>query len=88
MRQLKGNIRFKTTYGQISLALFIYVLLSGILLAIPFDVNKPYASISSLLVMNPWASFIRNLHYWSAQFFLLFSLLHMNDHYRKQRKQV
>ncbi len=86
MKQIAGNIRFKTTYGQISLALFMYVLLSGILLAIPFDVNKPYSSISSLVVMNPWASFIRNLHYWSAQFFLIFSLLHIYDHYRKQRK--
>jgi len=86
MKQPKGNIRFKTTYGQVSLALFSYVLLTGILLAIPFDVNKPYASISSLMVMNPWASFIRNMHYWSAQFFLVFSLLHMYDHYRKQRE--
>lgn len=86
MKQPAGNIRFKTTYGQISLALFMYVLLTGVLLAVPFDVNKPYASISSLMVMNPWASFIRNLHYWSAQFFLIFSLLHIYDHYRKQRE--
>ncbi len=86
MKQKVTHIRFKTTYGQISLALFMYVLLTGILLAVPFDVNKPYASISTLVVTNPWASFIRNLHYWSAQFFLIFSLLHMYDHYRKQRE--
>ena len=86
MKQPAENIRFKTTYGQISLALFVYVLITGILLAVPFNVNKPYASISTLMVMNPWASFIRNMHYWSAQFFLIFSLLHMYDHYRKQRE--
>ena len=83
MKQTAGNIRFKTTYGRISLALFSYVLLTGILLAIPFNVSHPYTSISSLMVMNPWASFIRNMHYWSAQFFLVFSLLHIYDHYNR-----
>lgn len=82
----KGHtIRPKTTYGQISLALFLFVLISGILLALPFNVSKPYASNSSLMVMNPWASFVRNFHYWSAQFFLIFSMLHIYDHYRKNR---
>ncbi len=85
MKQKAAHIRFHTTYGQIGLAVFLYVLISGILLAVPFDVNRPYASVSSLVVMNPWASFIRNFHYWSAQFFLIFSLLHIYDHYRKQR---
>ncbi len=84
MKQKAEDTGFKTTYGQISLALFAFVLLTGILLAIPFDVNKPYVSISSLMIMNPWASFIRNMHYWSAQLFLIFSLIHMYDHYRKQ----
>jgi quinol-cytochrome oxidoreductase complex cytochrome b subunit len=69
-----------------ALALFAYVLLSGIWLAFPFDVQHPYASVSSLMVTNPWAAFIRNLHFWSAQLFLVFSLLHLYDHYRKQRQ--
>ena len=86
MKQKAKHKRFDTTYGQVALALFAYVLLTGILLAIPFNVNEPYASVSSLMVMNPWASFIRNFHYWSAQFFLIFSLLHIYDHYRKQRE--
>ncbi len=74
------------TYGQLALALFAYVLVSGVLLAIPFDVQEPYASVSTLMVTNPWAAFIRNFHYWSAQFFLVFSLLHLYDHYQKQRE--
>ncbi len=86
MKQPAENNHSTTTYGRISLALFSYVLLTGVLLAIPYNVNHPYASISRFMVMDPWASFIRNFHYWSAQLFLVFSLLHMYDHYRKQRE--
>ncbi len=86
MNRNNENRAFRTTYGQVALALFAYVLVTGVLLAIPFDVQNPYASVSRMMVTEPWASFIRNFHYWSAQFFLLFSLLHMYDHYRKQRE--
>lgn len=84
MKTLNGHLKLETTYGTLALALFSFVILSGILLAIPFNVEKPYESISTMLVMNPWASFIRNFHYWSSQFFLIFSLLHLYDHYHKK----
>ncbi len=76
----------KTTYGSLALALFSYVLLSGILLAIPFDVKTPYSSISIILTANPWASLIRNLHFWSAQLFFIFSLIHLYDHFHYKEK--
>ena len=76
----------RITYGTLSLALFSYMIFSGILLAIPFDVNAPYTSVSHMLVMNPWASFIRNLHFWSSQLFLILSLLHLYDHYHKKEQ--
>ncbi|MBN2614521.1 MAG: hypothetical protein JXR71_02395 [Bacteroidales bacterium] len=84
---MKANIKIlppRSTYGSLSLAFFSFVLLSGILLAIPFNVDKAYTSISELVVMNPWASFTRNLHYWSSQLFLIFSLLHFYDHFHKK----
>lgn len=61
-------------------ASFLICVLSGIVLAIPFDINKPYESITLLLITNPSASFFRNIHYWSAQFFLVFTILHLWDH--------
>ncbi len=85
MRNKHKDIQ-KTTYGTLGLALFSYVLLSGILLAIPFDVKTPYSSISIMLVTSPWASFIRNLHFWSAQLFLVFSLIHLYDHFHYKEK--
>jgi len=78
------NIWKQTTWGQLTSALFLICVLSGIFLAIPFDVEHSYASISTLLIANPAASFFRNLHYWSAQFFLVFSLVHIYDHFKKK----
>jgi len=71
----------RTTYGTLALAMFLIVVVSGILLAVPFDVKDPYLSITGFVVSNPWASLIRNLHFWSAQFFLILSLIHLYDHY-------
>lgn len=45
-------------------------------LAIPYDVQRAYDSIALLLITNLPAVVFRNLHYWSAQFFLVFTLLH------------
>ena len=76
----------KTTFGTYALAMFWLVLLSGVMLAIPFDVKDPYFSISNIMVSNPWASFIRNYHYWSSQFFLILSLIHLYDHFHYKTK--
>ena len=76
----------KTTFGTVALAMFWLVVVSGIALAIPFDVKDPYLSISSMMVVNPWASFLRNFHYWSSQFFLVFSLIHLYDHFHYKSK--
>ena len=76
----------KTTFGTYALAMFWLVLLSCVMLAIPFDVKDPYFSISNIMVSNPWASFIRNYHYWSSQFFLILSLIHLYDHFHYKTK--
>lgn len=74
-----------TTYGQLSIALFSICIVSGIYLAIPYDVTKAYESISLLMIANPVASLFRNIHYWSAQLFLVFSLVHIYDHFNKKQ---
>ena len=76
----------KTTFGTYAVAMFWLVIVTGIFLAIPFDVEKPYLSVSDMLVSNPWASFIRNTHYWSSQFFLIVSLIHLYDHFHFKKR--
>ena len=77
----RSGKRDLTTYGTLALAMFWIVLVTGIILAVPFDVKDPYLSISEFLLSNPWAALIRNLHFWSAQLFLIFSLIHLYDHF-------
>ena len=76
----------KTTIGTLALAMFWLVILSGIFLAIPFDVENPYFNISTIVISNPWAALIRNYHYWSSQFFLVLSLIHLYDHFHFKEK--
>ena len=83
---LLKNILSKSTYGQISLAALIICIVSGVFIAIPYDVNEPFLSISSLMILNPAASFIRNIHFWSAQIFFVFSLLHIWDHFNRNKE--
>ena len=75
-----------STFGQLSIALFMICVVSGILLAIPYDVENPYASISLMMLINPAASLFRNIHYWSANIFLIFSLVHIWDHFSMGNK--
>ena len=82
----KARKNDKWTYGTMALAMFSLVLLSGVLLAIPFDAEKPYLSISEIRISNPWASLIRNFHFWSSQFFLILSLIHLYDHFHFKEK--
>lgn len=64
------------TWGALAVAGFLVCLASGVFLAIPYDVNRAFESIVDLLLANPYGSFLRNLHYWSAQLFLVFTILH------------
>lgn len=71
---------FFDTYGVLATGSFLICAFSGIFLAIPYDVKEPYISISNFMILNPAASFIRNMHYWSAQAFLVFTVLHLWQH--------
>jgi len=73
---------FGVTFGHIAFASFLISVVSGIFLAIPYDVSKPLESISKLLLINENAKLIRSIHYWGAQYFLIFTVLHFWDHLR------
>ena len=68
------------TYGWVATASIILCAVSGALLAVPYDVAAPYLSVTKLVTANPAASIIRNIHYWSAQLFLILTLIHIFDH--------
>lgn len=78
---------FNSTFGQISFATFFIAIISGIFLAVFYSVQTPFDSISELLLTNPQAALFRNIHYWSAQLFLIFAILHIWDHLRKSTER-
>lgn len=67
--------------GGIATSSLLICTVSGVFLAIPFDIVNPLDSISLMLIDNPAAAFIRNIHFWSAQVFLVFTILHIIDHF-------
>jgi hypothetical protein len=76
----------KTTFGTVAIALLWLICITGVVLAVPYDILSPYLSISKILTGNPWASLIRNMHYWSSQLFLVVFLLHLYDHFHFKQK--
>ncbi len=77
---------FMKSVGNFGIAAFLLCVLSGVILAIPFDVTSPFESVSLLVLINPWASLFRNMHYWSAQLFTVFTIVHVFDHLRLRTK--
>ncbi len=64
------------SYGGLASAAFLLCLLSGVLLSLHYDPANAFVSLNGILLYNPWASFWRNLHFWSAQFMLGLMLIH------------
>jgi len=77
------KLLYLDTYGWIAVASLLICAVTGVFLAIPYDITSPYTSIAKMLIANAPASFVRNLHYWSAQLFLIFSVLHVYDHFKR-----
>jgi len=72
--------KFLPTAGQISVDSFFIAVLSGVVLAINYDVENPLQSFQVMLISNSGAAFFRSLHYWTGQLFLLFSIWHIYEH--------
>ncbi len=75
------------TWGFLAIASFLICALSGVFLAIPYDVNHAFDSIVQILLTNPGAGFLRNAHYWSAQLFLIFTILHTWEYIKSKRSK-
>lgn len=70
------------TTGDVAIAAFVLCAGSGMLLAGAFDPRDGARSIAEWLLGNPGAVFLRNVHYWTAQVFLVFTGLHVWDHFQ------
>jgi hypothetical protein len=70
----------RSTWGETAFSAVLIAVLSGIALALPYDVERPYDSLAWLLLTNPAAAFFRNLHYWAGQLFLVLTVAHAWDH--------
>ena len=81
-RKLTKFLQFDTA-GWIATSGLLVCVLSGVFLAIPYDFTRAHQSVAEILLLNPPGSFIRNLHYWSAQLFFIFTIFHIYDHLHK-----
>ncbi|HEY3370643.1 MAG TPA: hypothetical protein VGK10_07340, partial [Prolixibacteraceae bacterium] len=82
MQKLKKLLQFDTA-GWIASSSLLLCAISGVLLAIPYDFTRAHSSIAEMLLYNPAGTLVRNFHYWSAQLFFVFSILHVYDHLKK-----
>ena len=81
------NILYYDSFGNIAIASLLICGVSGVFLAIPYDLNEAFRSISRMSLSNPGAVFFRNLHYWSAQLFLIATIIHTWEHFYKKTER-
>ncbi len=64
-------------WGGGSLISLFLSILSGIVVALQYDVNNPFYSTTTIELVVPFGSFWRALHYYSSQAFFLLLLAHL-----------
>jgi len=64
-------------WGGGSLISLFLSILSGIVVALQYDVNAPFYSTTTIELVVPYGSFWRALHYYSSQAFFLLLLAHL-----------
>ncbi len=72
--------RWFPSFGALGFASFLIAVVSGIPLAISYQVDHAFDSLQLLQLTNPGARYFRSLHYWSGQLFILTTFIHVIEH--------
>ncbi|MEN8134178.1 MAG: cytochrome b N-terminal domain-containing protein [Thermodesulfobacteriota bacterium] len=64
-------------WGAKSLVALYLSVLSGLVLALQYDLSVPFYSTGTLELIVPFGAFWRSLHFFSSQFFFLLLLVHL-----------
>lgn len=79
----RGVVAFRgITVGEVAMSAFVVCAISGALLVPSYDAHDGKQSIVEWLLTNSGAVWLRNVHYWTAQVFLVGTVLHLWDHLR------
>src|SRR5512147_3344965 len=68
-------------WGAWSLVCLCLSLVSGILVALHYDPPAPYYSTTAIDLLVPFGQYFRSLHFYSSQFFLLLTIVHLFNAY-------
>jgi hypothetical protein len=83
--QVDGKFRERIPpLGMLAFAAFVVCAVTGIMVIPAYMPGAAMDSLALLLLKNPAGVFVRSLHYWSAQIFLVLTLAHVIDHLLKR----
>jgi len=92
IHQREGSIRYTWGMGGISIALFLVLLVTGLLLMFlyPPSLEGAYESVKLIAYVAPYGWLLRNMHFWAAQGMVITVSLHLarvvfSGGYKKRR---
>jgi quinol-cytochrome oxidoreductase complex cytochrome b subunit len=75
----QARLRYTLAAGGLAVVLGLVLLVTGLLEMFYYipDPEKAAASIQTITFLVPFGGLVRNLHYWSAQFLVIVTLVHL-----------